>query len=50
VAKCESVFFCGELSWHPDENRSSRRKKREIAALETAGAKIELDLNWLPPE
>jgi len=26
------------------------KRKNEIAALETAAAKIELDLNWLSPE
>ena len=31
------------------KNRSSGGK-RDIAALEKAGAKIELDLNWLSPE
>jgi len=50
MIKCESVFFCGELSRHPDEKQESQAKKREIAALETAAAKIELDLNWLSPE
>jgi len=35
VAKCESAFFCGELSWHPDEKQEFQEKKREIAALET---------------
>jgi len=50
VAKCESVFFCGELSWQPHEKQEFQEKKREIAALETAAAKIELDLNWLSPE
>ena len=46
MAKCESVFFCGELSRHPDEKQEFQpeEKKREIAALEMAAAKIELDL------
>jgi len=44
------VFFCGELSRDPDEKQEFQGKKGEIAALETATAKIELDLNWLSPE
>ena len=35
---------CGELSRHPDEKQEFQDKKREMAALETAAAKIELDL------
>jgi len=38
------------LSWHPDEKQDFQENKREIAALEKAAAKIELDLNWLTPE
>jgi len=38
------------LSRHPGEKQDFQEKKREIAALETAAAKIELDLNRLSPE
>ena len=31
------------------KNRTFRNKKREIAALKTVAAKMELSLNWLSP-
>ena len=43
MGKCESMIFFGELSRHPDEKQEFQKKKMEIAALETAAAKIELD-------
>jgi len=47
VSQCFSVDSSVGMQM---KNRIFRRKKREIAALETAAAKIELDLNWLSPE
>ena len=44
MAKCESMFFFEELSRHPDEKQEFQKTKRETEALETAAAKIELDL------
>lgn len=44
MAKCESVYFCRELSRHPDEKQKFQDKNSEIAALKTAAAKTELDL------
>lgn len=38
------MYFCREFSRHPDEKQKFQDKKREIAALETAAAKTELDL------
>ena len=43
MAKCESVYFCRELSWHPYEKEKFQDKKGEIAALETAAARTVLD-------
>ena len=34
MAKCESMFFCGELSRHADGKQENQEKKRELAALE----------------
>ena len=44
MEKCESVYFCRELSRHPDEKQKFQDKNSEIAALKTAAAKTELDL------
>ena len=44
IAKCETVFFGGELSRHPDEKQEFQRKKGKCTGRETAPAKIELDL------
>ena len=42
MAKCGSVFLCGELSRHPDEKTGVLGEKWETVASETAAAKIEL--------
>ena len=34
MAKCESMFFYGELSRHADEKQENQEKKRELAALQ----------------
>ena len=45
--KCESVFFCGELTQHPEEKMKLQGQKNKIKALETSAAKLEQELrSW----
>ena len=42
--KCESSFFCGDLSKHPDEKLAFQEKKRVIATLEKSVKKVSHEL------
>ena len=42
--KCESSFFCGDLSKHPDEKLAFQEKKRIIATLEKSVKKVSQEL------
>ena len=45
--KCESVFFCGELTQHPEEKMKLQEQMNKIKALETSAAKLEQELrSW----
>ena len=44
IEKCESVFFCGELTRHPDKKMKLQEQKNKIKALETSVTKLEQDL------
>ena len=45
--KCESVFFCGELTQHPEEKMKLQGQKNKIKALETSAGKLEQELrSW----
>ena len=44
MEKCESVFFCGELTRHPDEKMKLQEQKNKIKALETSATKLEQEL------
>ena len=44
MEKCESVFFCGELTRHPDEKMKLQEQKNKIKALETSVTKLEQEL------
>jgi len=44
MEKCESVFFCGELTRHPDEKMKLLEQKNKIKALETSATKLEQEL------
>ena len=44
MEKCESVFFCGELTRHPDEKMKLQEQKNKIKALETSAPKLEQEL------
>ena len=41
MEKCDSVFFCGELTRHPDEKMKLQEQKNKIKALETSATKLE---------
>ena len=42
MKKCESVFFCGEITRHPDEKMKLQEQKNKIKALETSATKLEV--------
>lgn len=44
MEKSESVFFCGELTRHPDEKMKLQEQKNKIKALETSTTKLEQEL------
>ena len=44
MEKCESVFFCGEITRHPDEKMKLQEQKNKIKALETSATKLEQEL------
>ena len=44
MEKCESVFFCGELTRHPDKKMKLQEQKNKIKALETSATKLEQEL------
>jgi len=44
MEKCESVFFCGELTRHSDEKMKLQEQKNKIKALETSATKLEQKL------
>lgn len=44
MEKCESVFFCGEITRHPDEKMKLQEQKNKIKALETSATKVEQEL------
>ena len=41
MEKCESVFFYGELTRHPEEKMKLQEQMNKIKALETSAAKLE---------
>ena len=45
-ASCQykSVFFCGELTRHPDKKMKLQEQKNKIKALETSATKLEQEL------
>ena len=44
MEKCKSVFFCGEITRHPDEKMKLQEQKNKIKALETSATKLEQEL------
>ena len=47
MEKCESAFFCGELTRRPDEKMKLQEQKNKIRALETSATKLEQELrSW----
>ena len=44
MEKCKSVFFCGKITWHPDEKMKLQEQKNKIKALETSATKLEQEL------
>ena len=44
MEKCESAFFCGELTRRPDEKMKLQEQKNKIKVLETSATKLEREL------
>ena len=44
MEKCESAFFCGELTRRPDEKMKLQEQKNKIKVSETSATKLEREL------
>ena len=44
MEKCESVFFCGELTQHRDEKIKLQEQRNKIEPLQTSVTKLEQEL------